>query len=395
MFSLPLPVYLYGLAQALGTAAAPLIIFVGGLIGAQIAPDKSLVTLPIAAIVVGSAMAALPAGLLMQRFGRKPVFISATLLALGAALVAAWCIHGGYFWAFCAAIVVMGMHLAFIQQFRFAAIEWVPLAQSGQAAAVVLMGGLLAAFIGPELGGRGMNLWGAPFAGSFLLLVGNYALLILLLWFIPSRNLTAGHKPGVGRSILSLLKQPVLAAAIASGACAYAVMSLIMTATPLSMTSFAGYDVQAAKVVIQSHIIAMFLPSLFAGVLIRTLGIRGLMLLGLGAFCASISIAMFGPAYWAYWLALVLLGCGWNFLFLSGTALLPQTYREEERFKVQAFNDLFVFSVQACAALMAGWLVSHYGWYVLNLVALPLMLVALFFLARWMLSERATPSSPT
>lgn len=388
MFKLPLPVYLYGLAQALGMAAAPLIIFVGGLIGARIAPDKSLVTLPIAAIVVGSAVAAMPAGLLMQRFGRKPVFIGMTCVAMCAALIAAGCVAQGYFWGFCAATMLIGMHLAFIQQFRFAALEWVPVAQSGQAAAVVLMGGLLAAFIGPEIGSRGMELWAQPFAGSFILLIGVYVLLVLLLSLMPSRPVTQQAGSGSGRSILSLLKQPVLPAAVASAACAYAVMSLIMTATPLSMTSFAGFDVSDTKVVIQSHIVAMFLPSLFAGLLIKLLGVRGLMLLGLAAFCMSITIAMFGPAYWAYWLALVLLGCGWNFLFLSGTALLPRAYREEERFKVQALNDFLVFSVQAVAALMAGWLVNRYGWYVLNLVAIPLMLLALLLIARWLWDER-------
>jgi MFS family permease len=388
MFKLPLPVYLYGLAQALGMAAAPLIIFVGGLIGARIAPDKSLVTLPIAAIVVGSALAAMPAGLLMQRFGRKPVFIGMTCVAMGAALLAAWCVAQGYFWGFCVATMCIGMHLAFIQQFRFAALEWVTVAQSGQAAAIVLMGGLLAAFIGPELGSRGMDLWLTPFAGSFLLLIAVYALLILLLSLMPSRPLQQNKGQGSGRSVLALLKQPVLPAAVASGACAYAVMSLIMTATPLSMTGFGGFDVPQTKVVIQSHIVAMFLPSLFAGVLISWLGIRGLMLLGLAAFCTSISIAMFGPAYWAYWMALILLGCGWNFLFLSGTALLPSAYHEEERFKVQALNDFLVFSVQAVAALMAGWLVNRYGWYVLNLVAIPLMLLALLLITRWLLAER-------
>lgn len=369
-------------------SAAPLIIFVGGLIGARIAPDPSLITLPIAAIVVGSALAAMPAGLLMQRFGRKPVFIGASMMAVLAALFAAFSVQTNNFWGFCFATMLIGMHLAFIQQFRFAALEWVPVAQSGAAAAVVLLGGLFAAFIGPELGSRGMGLSDAPFAGSFLLLVADYGLLILLLAFMPAKEFSAQQNSGSGRSMLSLLKQPVLPAAIASGACAYAVMSLIMTATPLSMTSFAGYDVQQTKLVIQSHIIAMFLPSLFAASLLRIFAIKGLMLLGLAAFCASISIAMFGPDYWAYWLALVLLGCGWNFLFLSGTALLPRAYQEEERFKAQALNDMLVFSVQAAAALSAGWLVSHYGWYVLNLVALPLMLLALFFLGRWMLSER-------
>lgn len=384
MFQLPFPVWLLAFAQALGMCTAPLVIFVGGIIGVKLAPLESLATLPVAALVVGSAVASMPAALLMQRIGRRMGFLGATLLALLGCILAFSSISSQNFWGLCFSIALLGMHIAFVAQFRFAALEWVGPEQAAQAASVVLLGGLVAAYLGPEIGFIGQTLLNEPFAGSFVLLAGVHSVLLLLLWFMPYANMQQAESHTSGRPIAELLKLPSLGAAIAAGAIAYGVMSLIMTATPVSMTELQNFEIAESKTVIQSHILAMFIPSLFSPFLFKMLGIRYMMIIGILAFVVAITVALSGQGYWYYWIALVFLGLGWNFLFVSGTGLLAQSYTSEESFKVQAANEGVIFSVQAIMSLLSGWLVFTYGWNSLNVLAICLLLVAIIMVARWL-----------
>ena len=392
MFQLPLPVWFLSAAQALGMCSAPLVIFVGGIIGAQLAPSESLATLPVAAFIIGSALASMPAALIMQRIGRRMGFLAATLVALLGAILAFSSISSQNFWGLCFSIALLGVHIAFVAQFRFAALEWVKADQAAQAASVVLLGGLVAAIFGPELALFGKDIMAAQFAGAFVLLAGVHSLLFLLLWFIPYADMQGAENHSSGRSLGELLKVPSIGAAITAGAVGYGVMSLIMTATPVSMTKISGFPLEESKVVIQSHILAMFLPSLFSPFLFKVLGIRNIMILGLVAFVCAISVALSGQGYWHYWIALIFLGVGWNFLFVSGTGLLAQSYTKEESFKVQAVNDGLVFSSQAVMSLMSGWLVFAFGWNSLNIFALVMLILSLLFIVRWGLSEKQTQS---
>lgn len=165
-----------------------------------------------------------------------------------------------------------------------------------------------------------------------------------------------------------------------------------MTATPVSMTKISGFPLEESKVVIQSHILAMFLPSLFSPFLFKVLGIRNMMILGLVSLACAISVALSGQGYWHYWIALIFLGVGWNFLFVSGTGLLAQSYTSEESFKVQAVNDGMVFSSQAVMSLMSGWLVFEFGWNSLNIFALLMLIFSLLLIVRWVLSDKQTQS---
>lgn len=383
MFQLPLPVWFLSAAQALGMCSAPLVIFVGGIIGAQLAPSESLATLPVAAFIIGSALASMPAALIMQRIGRRMGFLAATLVALLGAILAFSSISSQNFWGLCFSIALLGVHIAFVAQFRFAALEWVKADQAAQAASVVLLGGLVAAIFGPELALFGKDIMAAQFAGAFVLLAGVHSLLFLLLWFIPYADMQGAENHSSGRSLGELLKVPSIGAAITAGAVGYGVMSLIMTATPVSMTKISGFPLEESKVVIQSHILAMFLPSLFSPFLFKVLGIRNIMILGLVAFVCAISVALSGQGYWHYWIALIFLGVGWNFLFVSGTGLLAQSYTKEESFKVQAVNDGLVFTSQAVMSLMSGWLVFAFGWNSLNILGLLLLLFAVYMIVRW------------
>jgi MFS family permease len=387
VLNIPLPVWLIALAQTLGMVTAPIVIFVGGFLGVMLAPSPAMATLPIAALVVGSAVASMPAAFIMQKIGRRRGFVYATILALLGSILAFYSVSNEHFWGLCFSIVLLGMHLAFVQQFRFAALEWVKPEQAATTASVVLMGGLVAAWVGPEMVMLGKELFAHTFSGVFVLLAISHSLLLLLLNFIPFAKSQYNEQADSGRSLKTLLATPAIGAAVASGAVAYGVMSLIMTATPVSMTEIKNFPLQETKTVIQSHIMAMFLPSLITPLLIRRLSISGVLLLGVLSMVLAISIAMFDQSYWGYWAALVLLGLGWNFLFVGGTTLLMQSYQPQEGFRVQAVNEVLVFSTQAIMSLLAGWLVFSYGWFVVNLLAIPLLILVLIMLSRCYLAN--------
>ena len=368
-------IFVLTLAQALGMTAAPLVILLGGIVGADLAPSTSLATLPVASIIVGTALSTIPAALLMKNIGRKRGFLIASLISALSTLMAAWSLSLGNFWLFCFSCALLGNHLAFIQQYRFAAAESVPTEDIGKAISLLLLGGLLAAWLGPEIAVRGRFLIDTEYAGGFLYLGGLnlLAFIILLMGFKNQQSLTEKQLPG--RPLKVILMQPNTLLAIGAAAIGYGFMSLIMTATPISMHHIDGHSLESTKTVIQNHIMAMFLPSLFSAWLLSKLRIKGLMLTGIICYLACI-LATFWDRDFAHYLAgLILLGIGWNFLFVSGTTLLTQQYRPNEAFKVQATNDFIVSSTQAIAALSAGVLISGLGWNLLNIAGLPILLL--------------------
>lgn len=392
MFQLGRNVWLLMLASALGMTVAPIVVFIGGIVGANLAPDPRLSTLPVAALVIGTALAVLPVSRAMQRFGRKPVFIANTVFAAFAACLAANSIEVSSFWGFVASVVMLGASLAVVQQYRFAAMESVANAQMPKAASLVLLGGLLAAFVGPELAHLGATWFEQKFVGSFFLLAGAclLALPVLLVYRPSICEQSEQNSETQARPLKKLLQQPVLWVAVLSGSVGYAIMSYIMTATPVSMHVMQSFSLSDTKWVIQSHIAAMFLPSFFSGVLIARYGILKVMLSGVGVYVVCLCAAYAGQSLMHYWLGLVLLGVGWNFLFVSGTALLPQSYRQSERFSVQGFNDFVVFGLQALASLSSGYVIYRFGWEWLVVLAAPLLLVLLYSVWAWRRSQRAT-----
>lgn len=388
MFTIPYPVWLIMLAQALGMLTAPMVIFVGGFLGVLLAPSPNLATLPVASLVVGSAVASMPAALIMKRIGRRRGFIYATLMAILGSIFAIYSVRSENFLALCLSIFLLGGHMAFVQQFRFAAMEWVSSDKVAMAASVVMLGGLFAAWFGPEIAMLGKDLYGNAFSGSFVLLASCHVGLLVLLSVIPFvKNTAIDDTIIVKRSWISLFIQPGISAAIASAAVAFGVMSLIMTATPVSMSEIQDYPLSETKTVIQSHIMAMFIPSLFAPFLFRLFKLLYMLLFGLILLTLAVTIAILDQSYWGYWGALVCLGVGWNFLFVGGTALLAQQYDKQDSFTVQAMNDVSVFSTQAVMSLCAGWMVFNFGWFALNLLAVPLLILALLLISRWYFSE--------
>ncbi len=385
MLNLNKNVWLLALAGALALSTAPLVVFVGGLVGSMLSEDKSLATLPVAAIVLGTASAVIPVARLMQRFGRQAVFLGNIVCMAAWACLASYAIEQKSFWAFNVAVFLLGTGLAVIQQYRFAAMESVAPKFHAPAASFVLLGGLIAAFIGPELGQQGRALFDVDFSGAFLLLAG--VLLLSLPMLVAYRSVPhidpANESLGDARSLRDIAKQPVFWVAVLGSAVAYAVMSFVMTATPVSMHQLMGHSLYDTKWVIQVHICAMYVPSFFSGFLIQRFGQVRMMWAGLLCFLFSLATAWLDTSLVHFYISLIFLGIGWNLLFVSGTSLLPQSYRDNERFKVQGVNDFSVFGLQAVAALSSGVVVYQFGWQILLLCALPVLFLQVILLLFW------------
>ena len=383
MKNLPIQVWRLMLTYALMMAGTSLTVLIAGIIGSHFAPSPGLATLPVALSIVGLATSTLPTGRLQHRYGRRKVFIGYGFLALSAALLAALSLVQHSFVGFCAATVMMGWSAAAGHQYRFAAMECVSAEQAPKATSVLLFGGILAAVVGPEIAVRGQFLLATPFAGSYLLLAGIYILGIVLMAFY--RDARAGEflHGRHGRPLREVIRSPVIILAVAASALGYGVMSFIMTATPISMHVHHGHSLDATKFVIQSHIAAMYLPALVFPWLQARFGYNAMMWAGVAVYAFCLLVAVFDTSFLHYWFALILLGVGWNFLFLSGTNLLPSAYRPEERFRVQAANDFAVFSLQAAVSLTAGWLLHLWGWQVIIALCLAPLVAFAAVLARF------------
>ncbi len=364
-------------AQCFGQTAAPILVLLGGIVGAQIAPSIDWATLPIAIQITGIASATIPASYLMSKVGRKTGFLGGTGLGILAALFAAWGIYQQSFALFCIASFLIGNYIAFLQQFRFAVAESVSNELIPKCLSFLMLAGIAAAFLGPEVGRRFSVVEGLPdYVGSFL---GMAAMLTvsftILLLFYQNRPIEKQERVSAVRPLGQIFKQPTLILAIAAAAVGYSVMSLIMTATPLSMHEMDHHSLEDTTRVIQSHILAMYVPSFFSGFLISWLGVRRIIQAGFALMLVCVLIGWGQPDFINYWGALVFLGIGWNFLFLGGTTLLTQSYRNSERFKVQAVNDFLVFGLQAIGSLSAGVLLASIGWSGVMVFSLPLLLL--------------------
>jgi MFS family permease len=362
------------IAYSLMMAGTSLMVLLAGIIGTEFAPSTDLATLPIALVVVGVACSTLPTGKLLQRFGRRRVFIAYGFISITAALAAMQSLLADTFTGFCVAAFMMGWAGAAGHQYRFAALESVPPEMAAKATSFLLLGGILAAFVGPEIAVRGRALLGTEYAGSFLLLAGSYAAGLLIISFYKDREVISSEHSVAGRPLAEILRSPIVILAISAAALGYGIMSLIMTATPISMHAHAGHSLEVTKFVIQSHIAAMYLPSLFFAWLCARVGFRGMMWFGVLIYLVCLIVAALNTQFLNYWLSLVLLGIGWNFLFLSGTNLLSRGYKREERFRVQSTNDFLVFSIQAIVSLSSGWFLFHWQWRGILLACIPMVL---------------------
>ncbi len=391
MNRLPFNVWLLTLILALGMSAGAVMVMLGGIIGAQLAPSAKFSTLPIAMMIIGTASGVVPVTRLMGHFGRKKVFVAAALLATTGFLLAALSVHWAHFYGFIGSAFVIGLAIAAFQQIRFAAMESVDVELKAKAASRVLLGGLVAAVLGPELVTWGRNLLSTEYAGAFVLM--SLLTLICAILFTQLRAMpqfvASGQDDEQDPSIDSVLRNPIFIIAVSASVVGFALMSFIMTATPVHMHTHDHHSLEHTKWVIQSHILAMYLPSLFSGWLIGKLGPQRIIVLGLFTYVCTMAIGLAGNQLANYWIALILLGLGWNFLFLAGTVLLSQTYTPRQAYKVQGINEGCVFGAQAAASLGAGTLLHLTGWDGLMYISLTIVVlhVALVIYQRSKLRE--------
>ena len=375
---MPITVWGLAVAQALLTTGNILLVAVSALIGKQLASHPALITLPVALQFLGMIMATLPAAHLMQKMGRKVGFVLGNCIGLLGTWVALQGLQAHSLMHFASGTFLIGMAIGTAQQYRFAALDVCSLEQRPRAISMVMAGGILAAVLGPNLA-----IWsrqwfdGNPFEGAFYGLFLVYMLALLLIVSLPLARPVKSAVQQSTRSYAELFKQPLLVAAIASGAIGYAVMVLLMTATPIAMQND-DFPFSNIAWVIQWH---MYVPSFFTGHLIRRFSSRSVIVWGCATLALCVLVNVLGQSYWHYWLGLLLLGVGWNFTFIGATHLLTFTYEPAEQGKVQGINEFMVFTAAALGSLLAGVGVDKLGWVWLNLVSLPpIMLVAWWIL---------------
>lgn len=367
------------MAMPLSMTSAPVMIFLGGILGGKLAPSEKYATLPIAMFVIGSAIGVVPATRIMNHFGRRNGFVFSQSLAITGALIGALAITQSSFFALLGCAALLGASIAFTQQGRFAAIESVnDISHTPKILSFVMLTGVVGGFLGPEIAYLAKDVTSTSFTGSFLALAIVQIMALAIFSLFKNIDIqTEQHNQNQKRSVKELLSSPCIIYAIATGAIGYGVMSFVMTATPNSMHHIYHHDLGATKWVIQSHIAAMFLPSLVTGFILSKWGADKLVLLGLGFYGVCIAVGLSGVAIPHFWFALVLLGIGWNALFLSGTHLLSQSYSSSEKYAAQALNDLAIFGIQALASLSAGWVLYQIGWRWLLVLNIPLILILL------------------
>lgn len=372
----PRNVYLLFLLQVIGGSAATIVVLLGGFIGAKIAPSPTLATLPATIMIVGVAASTIPAALLMRKIGRKNGFLLSSIMASCAALLTAFAVSHSNFLLLCIGAFFIGSYGAFVQQYRFAATESVSKLLASKAVGFVLFAGILSGVIGPEIAKRTKDMFSLPeYTGPFLFLALLFAASAVLLVFLKDTHIYEEDIHTKERPLKSILVQPHFFIAVLASAMGYGFMTFITTAAPIHLHTISRYSLDNVVFITQSHVISMFLPSLFTGMLIARFGVFRILLAGLASFCVAIIFAIHAHAVFPYWAALVLIGVGWNFLYISSTVLLSLSHSHTERFKAQGLNDFIVFVVQMFASFLAGSVLFTRGWINLNLLTLPIILL--------------------
>lgn len=378
-------------AQALLFTNNATAIAINGLAGYALASNKSLATLPVTGWVIGAAIATFPASMLMKRVGRRGGFIIGILVGVLGAAICSAAVAAGNFWLLCLGTLVFGAYNGFAQYYRFAAADASPLDFKSKAISLVLAGGLVGGIVGPEVSKLTVDALTTQYLGAYLSLMVFLvmAFAVVLLLRIPPPTEAEQREPG--RPLAKIAAQPAFIVAVIGAAFGYGIMNLLMTATPLAM-GICGHPYASAAFVIQWHIIGMFAPSFVTGSLIKRFGLLQTMLAGAVLLLACVGIALAGISVAHFWFALVMLGIGWNFLYIGGTTLLTETYRPSEKAKAQGFNDTVIFLVMATSSAASGILLDRNGWETLNYLAIPFIVTVVLGLL-WLLARGRRPAT--
>jgi predicted MFS family arabinose efflux permease len=387
-------VLLLALCQAAFISTSALMATIGTLAGHALAADKALATLPATAVTIGTALGTIPASIVMRRVGRRPGFIIGSGFTMAGGLVGALAVLVHSFWLLIGGGVLMGLASAFAQLYRFAAAEAVDPERRSRAISLVLTGGLLAGFIGPQLARATADLLGTRFVASYLCipLLGLVSMTLMLGLRLPPAAET--RVSGVTRPVLQIVRQPLFLVAVLSEMAGYGVMNLLMTGAPLAIVAHHGHGLPDAAFVIEWHLVGMFLPGFFTGSLIQRIGERSTIGLGIGVNTMSLAVALSGVTVWHFWLSLLLVGVGWNLMFVGGSTLVTQTYAPDERTKAQAANDFLIWATVAVTSVSSGQLLHRHGWRSILVTAGPLLALAAAAIVAASIAARAAAPAP-
>ena len=372
-------------SQVFGFTAANVTVFLSGIIGSQLSTIKSLATFPPSIYVVGIAISTIFAAKVMSIIGRRLGFVLASIGSSLACLLAAYSIFINSFITFSFSCFLLGTGMAFIHQYRFAAAETVEKDKAPKAVSMLLLAGIVSAFIGITLANKTKDLISDHvYVGSYIALACLTIMPAIFLSFYKNSKITNKNNSTYSnvRTYKEFVSDPKYLQAMVAATFGYVVMAFLMTATPISMHYVHKLSVDKVGLVIQFHVLGMFLPSLFTGNLIKRFGFSNIMYTGVFFYALTISLSLFEPTFINYFASLIFLGIGWNFLYISGTSLLVTTYNEQEKFKAQGFNDLIVFSATAIGSLSAGILISLLSWKIVNFMCIPFLIIILFVILR-------------
>lgn len=379
-------VSLLAACQALLFTNNSTVIALNGLAGYALASNKAFATLPVTGWVVGAALSTVPASMLMRRFGRRAGFTVGALTGILGALICSLALWLSSFWLLCCGTIVFGVYNAFGQYYRFAAADASKADFKARAISLVLAGGLVGGIVGPQFSQRTVDLFTTQYMGAYLSLIFFLVIVIVLLRWLDIPPPSEAELAGPVRPMREIAVQPAFFVAVTAATVGYGVMNLLMVSTPLAM-GFCGHPFGDAATVIGWHVIGMFGPSFFTGSLITRFGVLSVMFVGALILYVCVAIALSGITVAHFWASMVLLGIGWNFLYIGGTTLLTESYRPSEKAKVQGINDMIIFVTMATTSFSSGLLLDRNGWDTINYLALPFISIAVVGLL-WMMIVR-------
>lgn len=368
-------------AQALAGANSIVVMTTGGIVGSILAPNMALATVPVSTFVVGTALATMPSGYIARQYGRKTGFYLGAMSGVVCGLLAAMAIYAGSFALFCVATFIGGFYQAVAHSFRFAATDGASAALRPKAISWVMAGGVFSGILGPQLVNFTMDVW-APylFMASFVAqAVVAFINMAILSGTVLPKPAEADLK--AGRPLMEIARQPLFVTAAICGIVSYGLMNLLMTSAPLAM-KMCGLSLSDANLGIQWHVLGMFAPSFFTGNLVAKFGAARIVMAGLAMIALAAVAGLMGITVAHFWIALILLGVGWNFGFIGSSAMVVAAHRPEERNKVQSFNDFLVFGAMAVMSFMSGGMLAWSGWALVNWFAFAPLAIAVFVLMR-------------
>ncbi|CAH9049862.1 Riboflavin transporter RfnT [Pseudoalteromonas sp. CIP111854] len=379
-------VLLLATCQGLITTGNILLVTIAALVGQALSPSAGFTTFPVATQMIGLLLTTIPASLIMAKVGRKVGFSFGNLIGISGTLLGFWSLTASDFWLFSLATFLIGIGIGFATLYRFAAIE----ASDNPATAIatVMASGVVAAILGPNIAvWVNAHFASINYANVFIALSALYCVALCLLQLVTFNEINHTIKQLTPRPLKQIIAQPKFITAVLVAMTSYTTMNLLMTATPLAMHRH-GFDLSASALVIEWHVLGMFVPSFFTGKLIARFGQSTVMASGALVVLGCCVVNLLGVTHWHFLLALSLLGIGWNFMFIAATHMVSETYQDHERGKAQASNEFLVFSMVAISSLAAGWLESEIGWQALNIAAMPMMICTLLIVAIYQFTQK-------